>query len=563
MKRLISVCLLAFTAAVLIAAPAKKINPNVVENSDGSLNITNVDKDSSVKFNQKFDGFTNVTLIDGNKISKNNPITFDLSDFAGKEIMLQFSCDLKIAEENDEKLDLSWMVNDFEAGMPVISRSYANSNEWTTVKGEKVFVLGQKKSLYLSGAGLPTKGAKYYIKNLKLNINGEDLTSTPTPKVSWIDAPSIKEAYADYFDHFGIACTFRGELQLTDIQDGIAHQANSITMGNEFKPDFLFNWAKVTSTEDFVAEDGKTYKMPVGLPTFSTMNNCMMLAKMMGIQIRGHVLVWHSQTPDWFFRENFSQDKNANFVSKAEMNARMEWYIKTVLGNADAWEKKYNNGERIIYAWDVVNEAVSDGAGTQKWLREDSNWYRVYESEEFIINAFRYANKYAPSDVALVYNDYGCYSPGKRNAICNLVDEIKAVPDARINAVGMQSHVGLDTKINLEDGSNSFEEAVQAFVSHGVNVQVTELDIANGKKPNSPMLLKSKYKDYFKMFIRNRAKDGEYGITSVTVWGITDKGTWLNNQKEYKGFTQYPLLFNGDFTCKPAFYGVLEAAQED
>ncbi|MBQ7969935.1 MAG: endo-1,4-beta-xylanase [Treponema sp.] len=91
---------------------------------------------------------------------------------------------------------------------------------------------------------------------------------------------------------------------------------------------------------------------------------------------------------------------------------------------------------------------------------------------------------------------------------------------------------------------------------------MTELDIANGKQPYSPYKLKNVYKEYFKMFIENRKVDGKNGISGVTIWGISDRGTWLNNQAEYKGYQQYPLLWDSDFNCKPAFDGVLEAALE-
>lgn len=559
MKKLISICLFSLATFAVFGA-AKKINPNVVENSDGTVNITGIDKDSSVKVNQKYEGEKNITIVDSKKVTKNNPVAFDLSDFGNKEIYIEFSCKMKIEEPAQENLDLSWMINDFEAGMPVLIHEVIDSNQWVTMKAEKVVAIGEKKSFYLSGSGLPSE-YKIYIKDLSLKLSGEGITSKPVPTVSWTDAPSIKDAVGKYFDHVGIACTYRNELQKPDIQKGLSHHVNSITMGNEFKPDALFGFNRISKFEDFVAEDGNTYQMPTGFPNFTTMNIILTIAKRMGVQIRGHVLVWHSQTPTYFFREGFST--TSELVDQATMTARQEWYIKSVIEHVNQWEQENNNGEHIVYAWDVVNEAVADGATVNSWLRTDSNWYKIYKDESFIINAFRFANKYAPADVQLVYNDYGCYSAGKRYAICNLIDEIKAVPDARIDAVGMQSHVKLaNPPINLSDGNNSFEEAVQEFIKHGVNVQITELDIANAKGRYSPMVLKEKYKQYYQMFIRNRATEDKPGITSVTVWGITDATTWLDNQAEYKGTKQYPLLFNGDFTCKPAFFGVIESAKE-
>ena len=278
--------------------------------------------------------------------------------------------------------------------------------------------------------------------------------------------------------------------------------------------------------------------------------------------MRGHVLVWHAQTPEWFFYEDWGSTGSNELVSIDEMNERLEWYIKTVLNHIKDWEDTNNNGERIVTTWDVVNEAISDNATDTSWVRPEnsSRWTKIYKDETYIINAFRYANRYAPKDVKLAYNDYGCYAKQKRKAICKLIDEIKATPDARIDVIGMQSHVKVDYPAIT--GKDSFEEAVQMFVEKGVNVQVTELDIANGKSPNSDLRLKAIYNQYFNMFIRNRKTADKNGIEGVTIWGLNDEGTWLNALDEYNGYTQYPLLFRNSFTCKPAFYGVLEAAQK-
>lgn len=548
------------SAGFIFGAPkSSSKNPNLVENQDGSFFITEVDKDPSVKFNQKYEGQKNVTVINGAKVTKPNPITIDLSDFEGKDIYVEFSCELKFSNSKNSELDLIWMINDIEAGLPTVSQKKAKVDEWVKFEGETALSLGAKKSLYLSGAGMDKENITFYLKNLKVKFTGDGLSKNAPAPASWTAVPSIKETYAPYFT-IGLACEFNPEVSKKAIQKGIAYHADSITPGNEFKPDGIF-YSSIPKGEyvDFVAEDGKTYKMPANMPNFGKMKPFLLTAKAMGVKVRGHVLVWHSQTPAWFFREDFNRDKNAPLVDKATMTARQEWYIKSVLEYVNKIEKESNNGEHIIYAWDVVNEAVADNANDTHWLREDSDWFRIYGDETFIVNAFRFANKYAPADVKLVYNDYGCYGLGKRKAICKLIDIIKANPEARLDALGMQSHVNMDLPVT---GPNSYEEALQMFLEHGVDVQVTELDIGTGIKSYSSVLLKAKYKQFFKMFIENRATEDKKGITGVTIWGVTDDRTWLNGQKEYQGKTQYPLLFNEDFTCKPAFYGVLEAAEQ-
>lgn len=558
MKKLsVIIAALLITAALSAAPNNGKKNANYTENQDGTLSITNVDKDASVKKNQKVDGYSNIITITGSKVKKVNPVTVDLSAFAGKEVMVNLSCDIKVNTSDDSEVDIIWMINDMAAGMPVLVQQKVKSGEWTTLKGEAAVPLSENKSLYISGAGINLEGTVLYLKDFEVKLSGEGLTATQKATVNWSEAPSLKEAYKDYFDYIGFACSLRPDLNNPEVTENLSKHATSITLGNEFKPDFLFNWARPYKMEDFVAEDGKTYQVPMGMPSMGNAKEILFNAMEIGVNIRGHVLVWHQQTPAWFFREDCN-DKNP-LTDKATMNARLEWYIKTVMAFIAEFEKKYNGAQHIITVWDVVNEAVADNAGSQKWLRTDSDWYRIYGNEEFIINAFRYANKYAPKDVLLVYNDYNCYSTGKCNAICNLIDEIRAVPDARIDAIGMQSHVSMDYP--AVKGNNSYETAVQKFIAKDIDIQVTELDIANGSKSYSPTMLKAKYKEYYKLFIKYRKTAEKHGISGVTIWGLTDNGTWLNDLDQYKGHTQYPLLMDENFNVKPAFYGVLEAAE--
>lgn len=328
-------------------------------------------------------------------------------------------------------------------------------------------------------------------------------------------------------------------------------------MENEFKPDFIFAWAKPQRLTEFKGEDGRLYEVPAEIPTFVQMDAILSDMKRLGLKLRGHVLVWHSQTPVWFFQQDYGRNGETQLVSPDEMNARMEWYIKSVLQHVAQWEKENNNGEHIILAWDVVNEAASDNATETNFLRDasSSKWFAIYQNETFIVNAFRYANKYAPKDVKLVYNDYGCASVNKNKAICKIIDAIQAAPDARIDAAGMQTHIGIN------DSAANFEKAVKNFLAKGINVQITEMDVANGSSSYNAMKLKDCYKTYFKMFIENRKQPGKNGIEGVTLWGVRDEWTWLNGM--HKGHTQYPLLFKGkDFHCKPAYYGVIEAAKE-
>lgn len=565
MKKLLP---LVFTALVLVSCASTKGTSNskkspalttanaYVQVEAGKAIFTNIDpEDKVVKYNQKVDGYENVTVVDCGKSTSRNLVTISLADFADFDVQVDFSCDLKVINSEDTETDIVWFINEVDAGIPQIAREKIPSNQWTHFDGEKELVLGEKRQMYISAAGINRENVKIFIKNFNLKIYSDQIGKEKTVQVSWKDAPSLAKAYEPYFDYIGFATPLRGVLENTEVLKGLEHQASCYTMENEFKPDFIFAWASPGNFKDFVAEDGKTYKVPGNTPAFNDVKMILMYAKEYNLKMRGHVLVWHAQTPDWFFREDFG-GKSKDFVDEATMNARLEWYIKSVLEFIKNWEDKYNNGERIVITWDVVNEAASDNASASQWLRTDSNWYRIYKSDRFIVNAFRYANKYAPKDVLLAYNDYGCSSYNKCGAILKIVDAIQAAPDARIDVVGMQSHIGMNTNLT---GPGSFETSVQRFVEKGVDVQITELDIgSDGQRYNSEML-KLKYHDFFKMALNNRKTEEKHGIRGITLWGIIDERSWIYNNN---GTKQHPLLFEKNYVCKPAFYGVLEAAEE-
>jgi len=531
------------------------------------VTITKIDEDKkAIKYGQKADGFKDVTVVKGSACTKQNPVAVSLTDFANQEVTLSISCDVKI-KGADGDFDMIWMINDYDAGFPELARKKIKGNEWVHMQGKKTLVIGQKKQLYLSKSGLPMDDISILLKDFKVEVISEGDIGD---KIGWLEAPSLKKALNPYFS-FGLAVTYKGELTNPDVQDGLYRHADSITMGNEFKPDFLFAWqnpnVRLTKYTD---STGKTIDVPALLPSFKDMDAIMGMAKLNKLKIRGHVLTWHAQTPHWFFTEGFNNSKDAPLVDKETMTARQEWYISSVLNHVKEWEEKNNKGEHIIWVWDVVNEAAKDGATADHWLRDsNSDWYSVYGDATFIVNAFRFANKYAPKDVLLCYNDYGTYSGsnlakgGKTNAVLNIIDAIQAAPDARIDVLGMQSHIGIDYP--KATGNDSYETAVQKFIAKGLDVHVTELDVGH-TKTYSPIKMKARYYEMFKMFLANRKTEDKHGISNVTIWGVTDEGTWLDNQPEYKGkIKQHPVLFDGksDFYCKPCFYAVLEAAEEE
>ncbi len=404
---------------------------------------------------------------------------------------------------------------------------------------------------------------------------------------NWLDAPSLKEAFVDggYFDKFGLACEY-GEISNSGIANGLKHHCNTTTSGNELKPDFIFAWPASITTTLFTASNGKTINVPASINFAARMDPFLNSVKAAGLQMRGHVLTWHSQTPEWFFREDYNS--NGNLVDKETMTARHEWYIKSVLEHVAEWETAngYGEGNHLIYSWDVVNEAVADDASDNNtnYLRGSttetnnktpaeggSRWFQIYGDNEFIINAFRFANAYAPEDVTLCYNDYneymdwaGDHGAWKTKGIIRLLTAIKNGEEKtingrtvrpRIDAMGMQSHVGRDWP-----DADGYEAALKRFLEFGLDVQITEFDIGTSNSDDT-----TAWKSYFDMLKKYSKKGSEISkynghyVTGITIWGINDENSWIS-----KGGSQHPLIFkksDGEIVTKNCFYSVLNSVK--
>ncbi|QLE02212.1 endo-1,4-beta-xylanase [Galbibacter sp. BG1] len=333
--------------------------------------------------------------------------------------------------------------------------------------------------------------------------------------------PSLKEKYNKFFP-LGVAM---GEKHLQR-QDTVLvpYHFSSITAENDMKP-----------SRTIASENKFTFERGDALVDF---------AKKHGLLVRGHTLVWYNQTDDWFY-----ENDEGELLSKNELFKRMKSYIKAVLD--------HYRGD--VYAWDVVNEAISDESDL--FYREDIKWFQI-GGPEYIEMAFRYAREADP-DVKLFYNDYDLINPKKRDKAYKMLKELleKGVP---IDGVGMQGHWTLED-VNKEN----LGKAIDLFSSLGLEVQITELDISvypyyhnmdrstlpKEIKPYTPELaskLAEKYKEVFELL---RAKKDK--ITGVTFWGVADNKTWLSNYV-VKGRTDYPLLFDKDYNPKKAFYSIMD-----
>lgn len=393
------------------------------------------------------------------------------------------------------------------------------------------------------------------------------------------EVPILRDSVRDGLGGFA-GCAVTGmEVDDPGVWDIVTTHFEAVTLGNELKPDALFDYSVSTCPGTVVAElNGQE----MTVPKISYKRAEKILDKFLDwntknpdkqIKIRGHVLVWHSQTPEWFFHEDY--DKNKPYVSAAEMDRRQEWYIKTVLEHFTGEDSKYKD---MFYGWDVVNEAISDGTGTYRSDNENpseplsddrhgsnSSWWHVYQSQEYIINAFKYANKYAPADLELYYNDYNECVSKKKYGIIKLLEEIKAQEGApgegtRISAMGMQGHYGMD-----DPGPTDIQSAIRQYSEVVGKVQFTELDVrasdgydgSEAAKPDEYEKLKKRYNVIW-YSAKNANKDGQV-VDGLTFWGTVDHYSWLQSRSNVgggstTGLPQCPLLFDEHYEPKPCFY---------
>ena len=329
-------------------------------------------------------------------------------------------------------------------------------------------------------------------------------------------ADSLKDAFQGKFK----IGTSVSPMELNSGADFIKKHFNSITPENELKPDAIIS-------QQGCQQNGKNVETIVnfGQGTRATLSFC----EKNKIPLRGHTFVWYSQTPDWFFKENFNS--GGNYVSTDIMDQRLESFIKNTF---ELIKKDFPSLE--VYAYDVCNELfLNDGGGLRP--ASNSNWIKVYGDDSFVVDAFRYARKYAPSGCKLYLNDYNEYIPAKTQDIYNMAMKLKA--EGVIDGIGMQSHLDVSYP-----SASVYNTAVEKFLSTGLEVQITELDITTNGNFDAQASL---FKEIFSIAVKNAAR-----IPALTVWGTHDSISWRGNQN--------PLLFGANYTPKAAYNAVMQVA---
>lgn len=277
-------------------------------------------------------------------------------------------------------------------------------------------------------------------------------------------------------------------------------------------------------------------------------NALMDFAQENDLRVYGHVLVWHGQTPAWFFQDGDGQPLAADDAGRAVLRERMRTHILAVAEYLSDRYGLFGSDTNPLSAFDVVNEVVSDGGEFADGLRR-SEWYRIL-GEQFIDLAFEYADEAfndvyaaAGSDrpITLFINDYNTEQSGKQDRYHALVERLiaRGVP---VDGVGHQFHVSLAMPVSALEG------ALERFEDLPVTQAVTEFDVTTGTPVTQAKLVDQGYyyRDAFRVF-REHSDD----LFSVTVWGLTDGRSWRVDSGA-------PLIFDDAYKAKPAYHGAVD-----
>ncbi len=330
----------------------------------------------------------------------------------------------------------------------------------------------------------------------------------------------MMDSYKDYFS-IGVAVNQRNVSNPDQIAL-IKKEFNSITAENDMKPgeihpkEGVWNWERADKIANFCRENG--------------------------IKLRGHCLCWHSQFADWMFT-----DKKGKPVKKEVFYERLREHIHTVV----------NRYKDIVYAWDVVNEAMADDG--RSWPGREQSPYRQSRhfqlcGDEFIAKAFQFAREADPNAL-LFYNDYSCVDEGKRERIYNMVKKMKdaGVP---IDGIGMQGHYNI-----YFPSEEQLEKAIVRFKELVNHIHITELDLrmnqemggqlqgfSRGEAKPIPAYMNTlqtdQYARLFKVFRKHKDV-----IDCVTFWNLGDRDSWL-------GVNNHPLPFDENYRPKACYRAI-------
>ncbi|GAA2017920.1 endo-1,4-beta-xylanase [Pseudokineococcus marinus] len=404
------------------------------------------------------------------------------------------------------------------------------ADAWTELRG--TYTLGapvDTATLYVEG----TAGVDFYL---------DDVAVVGVEETPIQDVPALQDVLAaDGIEHTGVAIDPRETVGRPS--ELLQKHYSAFTPENDGKP------AEIQPVE--------------GQFTFGDLDALLDHADATGTDVYYHVLVWHSQTPDWFFLDG-DRPLTSSPEDQALLRSRMEAHIRAI---SEHVAERYPDGDSPIWAMDVVNEVIDDGPNGNPHDMRDSRWFQVL-GEGFVDEAFRLADQYFPG-VELFINDYNTEIPSKREDYLSLVAALqeRGVP---VDGVGHQAHVDFARPVEWLDDTMDAVTALdpsllQAITELDVNSSTENrgADVGSGgtyvpvteDREKAAAELGYYYRDLFAM-LRTHSDS----LASVTFWGISNARSWLRTWPGPRPWEQ-PLPFDDDLQVLPAYWGVVDPSQ--
>ena len=444
------------------------------------------------------------------------------------------------------------------------------AGERTVVEYDLDKVEGVDREGDLYGLGIRIRGWEsdnsYNIKIHSIKF----IPSEPVPELT-----SLKSIVDPVFGVIGTCINYSQLKQIKTVKY-VAEHYSSISLENEMKPDAILGAPTLIgvdeaqkNTQDYVIPDSYAEETVPKL-NFDTVDGVLRIAKERGLKLRAHTLVWHAQTPEFFFREGY--DKTAAYVDKTTMNARLEMYIRSVMHHVYTLDDgAYKD---VVYTWDVANEYMHNNEYDPENGKTEGNWSAVYGNRslerdgypalgnkpDYIKFAFETAydclEQYGlAGQVTLIYNDFNTYFDCQDNIIemINYFNAEKKICDG----VGMQSHL----RVTLPSAEH-YLKTVENFIDAGFEVQITELDL--GIDPEEPEQTYEVQAEYVKTLMEGLIdiQNRKHGITGITWWGLCDAVSWRGGYSSEGN--SHPLLFDKTmYDVKPAYYSFINAFNKE
>lgn len=381
--------------------------------------------------------------------------------------------------------------------------------------------LNRRDYIGLTGMALAFGGANSVLGSPRLSANASSLAQDYSDQKH---IPALKTHFSNNFK-VGMAI---GPHHLTEPKSLaiLTKHANSIVAENVMK-------ANVIGASQ-------------GVYNFALADQLVSFAQKNAMEVRGHALLWHQTSPEWFF----AGDTHLS-TYKASVRARLETYIYDVV--------THYKGK--VFAWDVVNEAAIDDASSDY---RHSRWYQIF-GPDYIDIAFRAARAADPA-AKLFINDYNTEYADKRARLMRIIDTMQArgVP---IDGVGHQLHVN-----TITPSAQHVTQALSETEARGLINHITEIDVSFYHDPESCVSMietclpsvteKSaahlgalkdqarKYRELYAVFASRPS------VTSVTTWGVSDLNSWLSSWPIAR--LNHPLLFDRAGNPKAAFWAIID-----